>query len=529
MYQPSSKKQRSPSSTGAKLCSHYAQAQNISPSRSADNLLSHHVQSSDSGYVAGQSTRRRHPLTRSASPLRYGYRDPSYATSTTNASSKRSNNANNINANSTILPIPVAVLLWYLLGVVSIATSKILLSTYNVPPLVLTVQQLIIGMTLLRTLLEMQTSGEKEKDRLFRRGVQPIPIQQRSSSDSTADDQVAMNSSSPENCEAGMLMLKRKSSNDGVQSNNSEMGILSSILALIQSSNTTHIHNQLFLAGIYFAAGFLLTNQGFKSGSAAFVETVKAAEPFTSATVAVLWGIEQLGKEEIISLAGIVLGVVLSTFGNRGSNIAKSTLNIPSSQSSLISKCMIVMASNSCFSFRGLHQKLFRGTAQGHASMIDDLNLQYRMQQIGVILLIIPTILLHTSFWALSKMQQVDPKQALHYISLSIINGLAFTSYNLSSTYVLTRISVVHHAALNCIRRVFAIIVTSLIFGLSITILQVGGIALAVTGFFCYVHFKIKKETKDKKRKELRKKWGGIMKDAKNGKWSGKSSSLLPE
>ena len=162
---------------------------------------------------------------------------------------------------------------------------------------------------------------------------------------------------------------------------------------------------------------------------------------------------------------------------------------------------MIVMASNLCFSFRGLHQKLFRGTAQGHASMIDDLNLQYRMQQIGVILLIIPTILLNTSFWALSKMQQVDPKQALHYILLSIINGLAFTSYNLSSTYVLTRISVVHHAALNCIRRVFAIIVTSLIFGLSITILQVGGIACAVAGFFCYVHFKMKKETKDKKRK----------------------------
>jgi hypothetical protein len=75
---------------------------------------------------------------------------------------------------------------------------------------------------------------------------------------------------------------------------------------------------------------------------------------------------------------------------------------------------------------------------------------------------------------------------------------------------------------------VFAIIVTSLIFGLSITIVQVGGIACAVAGFFCYVHFKMKKETKDKKRKKLREKWSGMMNDAKNGKWH-KSSSLLPE
>jgi len=117
---------------------------------------------------------------------------------------------------------------------------------------------------------------------------------------------------------------------------------------------------------------------------------------------------------------------------------------------------------------------------------------------------------------------------ALQYVLLSIINGLAFTSYNLASTFVLTRISVVHHAALNCIRRVFAIIVTSIIFGLKITGLQIFGIALAVAGFFSYIHFKMKKETKEKRRNELRKKWGGIMIDAKSGKWTGKSSSILP-
>ena len=41
------------------------------------------------------------------------------------------------------------------------------------------------------------------------------------------------------------------------------------------------------------------------------------------------------------------------------------------------------MVANLCFSFRGLHQKLLRGTHQGTKEEMDDVNLQYRMQQIG--------------------------------------------------------------------------------------------------------------------------------------------------
>jgi drug/metabolite transporter (DMT)-like permease len=46
------------------------------------------------------------------------------------------------------------------------------------------------------------------------------------------------------------------------------------------------------------------------------VETVKAAEPITSAAVAVGWGIETLGSREVASLLAIVSGVLLSTWGN---------------------------------------------------------------------------------------------------------------------------------------------------------------------------------------------------------------------
>lgn len=72
-------------------------------------------------------------------------------------------------------PLILAVLLWYLLGVVSIATSKTLLmepSNYhghvgNVPPLYLTLQQLFLGSNLLRYLLRIRAFGSA--------GMQPFP------------------------------------------------------------------------------------------------------------------------------------------------------------------------------------------------------------------------------------------------------------------------------------------------------------------------------------------------------------------
>jgi drug/metabolite transporter (DMT)-like permease len=328
--------------------------------------------------------------------------------------------------------------------------------------------------------------------------------------------------------------------------------LISSLLGWVQPTRMSHMHNQLLLAAIYFALGFLLTNYGFMLGSTAFVETIKAGEPFTSASVAVLWGIEQLGLQEVLSLSGIVMGVTLSTLGHGKSSSAQSTsssslishevetddnetmIQHDALSPSLITICFIVMASNLCFSLRGLHQKLFRATPQGHVLMMNDLNLQYRMQQVGVLMLIVPTLLENTALiidrvHRLLLGRSAVKTHAIQYMLLSLTNGVAFTSYNLASTYVLTKISVVHHAALNCIRRVFAIVVTSIIFGLTITSLQVTGIGMAVAGFFSYIHFKMMKERKESRRKELRRKWGGFLVDGKDGKWNGKkNSSLLP-
>jgi hypothetical protein len=97
--------------------------------------------------------------------------------------------------------------------------------------------------------------------------------------------------------------------------------------------------------------------------------------------------------------------------------------------------CLLVMSANLCFSFRGLHQKLFRASSQGNASEVDDLNLQYRMQQIGVYALLVPAMLwdapgIMASVWDLYQtVGLIQSGVLLRYLTLALVNGLAFTSY----------------------------------------------------------------------------------------------------
>lgn len=518
--------------------------------------------------LPGRPRRRPHPSTVApGTDPRLLMRHRSRGSTSNNANFSISSNENNDNSAEakpesikTYVPVPLAVMLWYFLGVVSIASSKVLLSNFSVPPMILTMQQLLIGMTLLRSLLLMQSSSaisspwvsrqEDEKNAVVEKtrekqkmallgGLRPVPLEGGNLEQDTA----------------GMGKFKRKSSNakyDADLQPSRHPGLIPAILLLLFSfvtkqpkllkensssacngipndkkprNTSPHLHTQLFLAAIYFALGFLITNYGFQSGSAAFVETVKAAEPITSATTAVAWGIERLGGEEVGSLVGIVVGVILSTLGNSGSGSGNSNLPVENlhSGNSLVVNCVIVMLANLCFSFRGLHQKLFRATPQGKPSVMDDLNLQYRMQQIGVLLIITLIMLTGKLSLLIAKVKYAlggivyagEPSQSfqelLYYLLLALVNGLAFTSYNLASTYILTRISVVHHAALNCIRRVFAIVMTSIVFGLTITFLQGVGIAISVGAFFAYSHFKIKRGRKEKKMEERRKKWGGLI------------------
>jgi drug/metabolite transporter (DMT)-like permease len=379
--------------------------------------------------------------------------------------STRNNNSNNSNNRKGMdVSLIIAIALWYILGVFSIASSKILLTgnrqntttpndsnnlMIQVLPLSLTLQQLIIGVSLLRFFLYVQYQNDNTS------GMKPWPPSK------------------------------------------------------IQHSDSHHRKNRpvehLFQSALCFTFGFLATNYAFAGAAASFVETVKAAEPITSATVASWYGIETITTEQKFSLGTIIVGVLFSTMGGGSGN--STTKHGPTTTQTMIETiraCIIVMTANLCFSYRGLFQKLFR--QHPSSQQYDDLNLQYRMQWYGVLVLSVPTFLFDIMPYFLREIllpKSVEQPTEHHfdevmtsnvlfrYILLSLFNGISFTCYNLASTWILSRISVVHHAALNCIRRVFAVIVTSIFFGVPITLTGAIGIALAVIGFMSYTHYKV--------------------------------------
>lgn len=101
-----------------------------------------------------------------------------------------------------------------------------------------------------------------------------------------------------------------------------------------------------------------------------------------------------------------------------------------------LQSCSIVMASNLCFSFRGLYQKLFRASPEGGSQLIDDLNLQFRMQQIGVATLVIPVLMIDLrgviyAIWQVGtgEIGLIQSGALFTYFGLALVNGIAFTCY----------------------------------------------------------------------------------------------------
>lgn len=270
-----------------------------------------------------------------------------------------------------------AVLLWYLLGVLSISTTKVLLRDYGssvVTPLFLTLQQLFIGIVFLKSWIYMS-------------GKYPLKLPYQN-----------------------LLKFSNK--------NNSEyLG-----------------YDKLVLSATFFTVGFWLTNLSFSDADASFVETIKASEPITSAALAVIWGIEQLSLKEVTSLIGIILGVVISTLGNAHGNIGTKDLHNTVSLVQSFYQSGIVMSGNLCFSFRGLYQKLFRACPNGSRDMIDDVNLQYSFHQIGIMILIIPLGIYEfpsiLSYWFGNASEgRIVGSTLWAYCGLSIVNAFAFTHY----------------------------------------------------------------------------------------------------
>ena len=354
---------------------------------------------------------------------------------------------------------------WFLVGVLAICTTKLLLTLSmeegGVPsPLVLTFQQMLLGSNILRMALVVNGT------------LQPWPREEES------------NKTHPE--------------------------------PVMWWKPTTYIAglDYLLLAGLFNGLDFLASNTSFSHSSATFVETIKASEPITTTALAIWWGIDRLGKMETLSLTLLITGVLMSTYAN-----AMATTSVSSTSSATITEdvlgaasddgspsladsiktCLTIMTANLCFAFRAMCQKLLRSSSMGSAQNLDDFNLLCRMQQTGAASLLGPVLLFqHTT---LLQVLFGRPSWYIfgYYVGLSLVNAWAFATYSLASCYILSRISVVQHSGFGCLRRMFAIVATSIAFGVPISMMGALGILLCVVGFSGFTHFRFQRQGQSKK------------------------------
>ena len=310
------------------------------------------------------------------------------------------------------------IFVWYAGGVLCIVTSKLMLMhEFALPPLVLTVQQLILGSTLIRFYL-MATGN-----------LQPVP--------------------------------KTES-------------------------------RELIFAGLFNSLDFLASATSFSHSSASFVETMKSSEPVTTTAIALFFGIDRLRTPEAISLVVLVSGVLCSTIANVEAAEESAAEELTPEQEEYnwrqsVKTCVIVMTANICFALRAKSQKLYRASPEGQ--VLDDSNLLMRMQQIGAVSLMLP-LLVFESQGILARTLESTRDESLKFYGIALVNATAFSSYCVASCIVLTKMSVMRYTGLNSLRRMFAIIATSVMFGVPITPLGLLGILMCFGGFVAFTHYR---------------------------------------
>jgi drug/metabolite transporter (DMT)-like permease len=318
--------------------------------------------------------------------------------------------------------VVVAMIIWYLLGVLTIVTTKVLVNEWNVPPLLLTFQQVFVGSTMLRGYL---LCTEK--------GLEPWPWNHKNESATTAKDFV--------------------------------------------------------LIGLFNTLDFLASNTAFSRSAASFVETIKASDPITTTAVALIWKVDRLGSAEACNLVLLIAGMFLSTVGN-----SQSEGNSQQSVNDSVFTAVIVVTANICFAFRALSQKMYR---QAAIDAMDDASLLCRMQQIGSVILFFPALFCYTSE-LMFGFSEPSIETQLQYIYLALVNAFGFFSYNLAACFLLSKITVTHYAALSCLRRMFAIIASCIVFRIEVNAVMGGGILTSFGGFCGFTYYRSMRQKEEK-------------------------------
>ncbi|KAL7563012.1 hypothetical protein ACA910_013534 [Epithemia clementina (nom. ined.)] len=380
--------------------------------------------------------------------------------------------------------------MWFLVGVIAIVTTKLLATAWQVPPLLLTAQQMVLGSSLLRLLLG------------FSSHVQPWPSKtsEMLSLPSTTTT-ISSENSTPER--RRYELLSEDCTTETIKSTAATtptarelVRSTSAAAAAAKQSILSFSNIDLVLTGIFNSLDILASNTAFYASAASFVETVKASEPITTTVVALFWRIDQLRPKEALALLVLISGVFLSTYDNaqtepNSSSSSTTTAAMDEQEQEAkaalelsIRTALTVMVANLCFAFRALCQKRYR--ANTDLLQLNDVNLLFRLQQMGAMVLVFPCLLVHGGI--IFRATALPTAVKLRYIGLAFVNAASFVVYNGASCYVLSNVSVLHHSGLNCLRRMFVTIVTCVVFGISVSMAGMAGIVLCFAGFIAFSH-----------------------------------------
>lgn len=223
----------------------------------------------------------------------------------------------------------------------------------------------------------------------------------------------------------------------------------------------------LVAIAVTYSLGFIFTNLAFSIVPASFAETVKSSEPITSVIFGYVFYSEFLSMKAYATLLPICIGVATSCFSNDDFSL---------------SGFLLAALSNVFFSARAVLSKVL---VKNHPEALNEISLFAYISGIGVFVSL-PFAL----FFDLSALYGPEYSQEslgmLPLVILYVLNGLAYSTYNLMSFMVLMRVNIATHAVLNVFRRVFIIVFTSLYFGNKLSYLNIFGIALSVLGVLTF-------------------------------------------
>lgn len=235
------------------------------------------------------------------------------------------------------------------------------------------------------------------------------------------------------------------------------------------SSNVFHmgspVRRLLYQISTTYTLGFIFTNISFSLVNANFAETVKAAEPISSVALAYFFFRESVSRLGCLALLPICIGVAISCTNEVSFDIFGF---------------MSAAMSNVCFSHRAVVAKYLFNTYPG--ANLDEMTMFHVISYLGLLILI-PLVMLKE--WGLVGL--VRSEDFVFFVVLLVINGLAYTTYNVTSFYVLNRTNIITHAILNVFRRVFIIIGTSVYFGITLSNNNIIGIIIAFLGLILFI------------------------------------------